>query len=114
MSRVAWSVAGLGIGMALGTVAFVGIAASQQPPGWDREPLDLVGYCRSVHGAGAFAYRPPNVEAWRCSVRSRGIWELVAVDLDAACDWQNGDLAELEEVEVPPGAHTRGKVRCTV
>jgi hypothetical protein len=111
VNRVVRSTSGLGVGALMATMALAGMAGSQKPPGWDREPLDLRGFCRAQYGPSADAFQPPDVDSWRCGVTRNGVWGLEPVDLDAVCAWQNGDDAQLDEITATDG-DVKGQVLC--
>jgi hypothetical protein len=71
---------------------FVGTEPRQVAP--EPESLRLGAYCRHLHGERADAYRPEELDGWRCSVWRNGVWGLEEVDLAAACRWQVGPDAQ--------------------
>jgi hypothetical protein len=115
MRRDARSLVSFGAGALLMAVALAGLGAARLPPGWEEEPLDLLGYCRSAKGPQSSAYRPPRQDAtaWRCGVWHNGVWALEPLDLDAACQWQRGDGARFEEVP-SRRQEAESEVLCTV
>ena len=94
------ALAGVVAGAVLAASAVFGSLASTDEPEPRSEPLALDRYCHHLHGGGATAYQPHNLEGWSCSVWTHGVWGLEPVDLNAACHWQRGENAHLGRLHV--------------
>ena len=96
-----------------------GSAATRDPPPEPaesrRQPgeLHLASYCRFRFGPRAAAYRPSQLEDWRCSVWRNDVWGLEEVNLADACHWQAGPSARLVPAQ-SGSTSTETRLVCTL
>lgn len=100
------------VGVLLGAAALTGLDAGTEDAEAGPPPLALDDWCRHTHGPGARAYRPADLDMWRCSAWAHGVWGLEPVDLGAVCRWQRGTGAVLRTRTTDSG--TRREILCTL
>jgi hypothetical protein len=102
------------IGALLAAAYVVGAfrATGRSSQGAEPGLLRLDAYCHHLYGERADAYRPQDLNGWRCSVWRNGVWGLEEVDLLAACHWQSGPQARLVTPE-SSGDATDLRLLCT-
>jgi hypothetical protein len=99
LRRALSALGGIAAGGLLAASGLFGASSSTSEQEPRSEPLRVGDYCREVYGDDATVYRPTELGGWRCSVWRNGVWGLERLDINAACHWQRGEDARVEQVE---------------